>query len=217
MDVIRRNKLQLALSWLTNITYVHAAYWRSTVHCCSNPKLLIDNDKADSYKAHLYIVTYRPISSIYNFSRRRPKHAHTTIEKVLQEVFSMWSTPCPLLGNGSLNTFPQKQTRGRIDLLLGNGAVNRLCQQYGLCFPWGPCKVVIRVEFRSWQFSSEELRIGREREREWSESSADKEQGVGWRLIVSSCNWLWLRVIVKEAANKSKYPIQNPLFLVTEP
>jgi hypothetical protein len=52
--------------------------------------------------------------------------------------------PCPLLGNGSLNTFPQKQTRGIIDLLLGNGAVNRLCQQYRLCFPCGSRKVDIR-------------------------------------------------------------------------
>jgi hypothetical protein len=29
-------------------------------------------------------------------------------------------------------------------LLLGSFAVNRLRQQYRLCFPWGPCKVVIR-------------------------------------------------------------------------
>jgi hypothetical protein len=44
-----------------------------------------------------------------------------------------------------LNTFPQKQTRGTIgNLLLGNGAINRLCQQYRLRFPCGPCKVDIR-------------------------------------------------------------------------
>jgi hypothetical protein len=60
----------------------------------------------------------------------------------------MWFAPCPLLGNGSLNTFPQKQTRGTVgDLLLGNGTLNRLCQQYRLCFPWGPCKVVIRESY----------------------------------------------------------------------
>jgi hypothetical protein len=70
-------------------------------------------------------VTCRPIS------RQRPKYPHATIEKVMQELSSMWSTPCPLLGNGSLNTFPQKQTRG-INVLLGNGAVNRFRQQYGL-------------------------------------------------------------------------------------
>jgi hypothetical protein len=57
----------------------------------------------------------------------------------------MCSVPCPLLGNGSLNTFPQNQTRWKIgDLLLGNGSVNKLCQQYRLCFPWDPCKVDIR-------------------------------------------------------------------------
>jgi hypothetical protein len=70
---------------------------------------------------------------------------HATTEKVLQELFSMWSAPCPLLGKGSLNTFPQKQTRGTMgDLFLGNRAVNRLCQQHRLCFPWGTCKVDIR-------------------------------------------------------------------------
>jgi hypothetical protein len=85
------------------------------------------------------IVTCRRIS------RQRPKKAYATIEKVLQELFSMWSATLPLLGNGSLNTFLQKQTLGTIgDLMLDNGAVNRLYQQYGLYFPWGPCKVVVR-------------------------------------------------------------------------
>jgi hypothetical protein len=49
-------------------------------------------------------VTCRPIS------RQRPKYAHATIEKILQELFSMWSAPCPLFCNRSLNTFPQKHT-----------------------------------------------------------------------------------------------------------
>jgi hypothetical protein len=85
-------------------------------------------------------VTWRPISI------QCLKYAQATIEKVLQGLFSTWSAPCPLLGNGSLNTFPQKQTRGTI----GNGAVNRLYQQCRLCFPWGPCKVDMKVDFRSW-------------------------------------------------------------------
>jgi hypothetical protein len=50
------------------------------------------------------IVTCRPIS------RQHPKYTHATIEKILQELFFMWSAPCPSLGNGSLNTFPQKQS-----------------------------------------------------------------------------------------------------------
>jgi hypothetical protein len=55
--------------------------------------------------------------------------ANTTIE---EERFSMWSAPRPLLGNESLNTFLQKQTRGTIEfLLLGNGTVNMPSQQKG--------------------------------------------------------------------------------------
>jgi hypothetical protein len=56
-----------------------------------------------------------------------------------------------------------------------------------------------------------------ERERECRESSAGKEEGFVWRLIVSSCNWLRLRVVVKEAVSKSNHPIQNPLLLAAEP
>jgi hypothetical protein len=83
------------------------------------------------YMHFFYVVKCRPIS------RPRPKHAQATIERVLQELFYMRSTPCPLLSNGSLNIFPQKQTRGRMrDLLLGNSAEIRLRQQCGLCFSW---------------------------------------------------------------------------------
>jgi hypothetical protein len=51
-----------------------------------------------------YAMTCRPIS------RQRPKYTQATIENVLQEVLSMWVTPCPLLGNGFLNTFSRKRT-----------------------------------------------------------------------------------------------------------
>jgi hypothetical protein len=50
----------------------------------------------------IYNVTCKPMS------RQLPKYAHATIEKVLQEVLPMCSAPCPLLDNGSLNTFPQQ-------------------------------------------------------------------------------------------------------------
>jgi hypothetical protein len=43
-------------------------------------------------------------------------------------------------------------------LLLGNGTLNRLCQEYSLCFPLGPCSVVIR-ESSSEPGSSVELRV----------------------------------------------------------
>jgi hypothetical protein len=126
------------------------------------------------YMTHEFTVTRRPIS------RQRPKYAHATTEKVWQELFSLWSAPCPFLGNGSLNTFPQKQTRGKIvDRLLGNGAVNRLCPQYRLCFPWGPCKVNIR-ESISEDGSCGRTRMKRERTR--MEASLRK------LFIVSCCN-----------------------------
>jgi hypothetical protein len=46
-------------------------------------------------------VTCRPIS------RQRPKYENPTIEKALQKVLSMWSAPCPSLGNGSVNIFQE--------------------------------------------------------------------------------------------------------------
>jgi hypothetical protein len=55
-----------------------------------------------------------------------------------------------------------------------------------------------------------------EREREWRESSAAKEERFGWRFIMSYCNRLCLREIVKKCVNKPNHPIQNPLLLVTE-
>jgi hypothetical protein len=101
----------------------------------------------------IYNVTYRL------GSRQGQKYEHATIEKVLQKVFSMWSVPCPLLGNGSPNTFLLKQTRGTIGhLLLDNGGVNRFYIQYRLCFPWCTCTVVIR-ESSSEAGSSVELRL----------------------------------------------------------
>jgi hypothetical protein len=54
-------------------------------------------------------------------------------------------------------------------------------------------------------------------EREWSESSAVNEEGFGWTLILSYCNWLCLREIVQEDVNKSNHPVHNPLLLLTEP
>jgi hypothetical protein len=43
-------------------------------------------------------VICRPIS------RQRLKYAHATIEKALEEMFSMWSAPCTVLGNGPIDT-----------------------------------------------------------------------------------------------------------------
>jgi hypothetical protein len=49
------------------------------------------------------------------------------------------------------------------ELLLGNGAVNRLCQKYRLCFVLGPCRVDIR-ESNSEAGDVEELRKENETE-----------------------------------------------------
>jgi hypothetical protein len=82
------------------------------------PKLFLSFSYTNKQR-EVHIVKCRSIS------RQHQKYAHAAIEKALQEVFSMWSAPCLLLGNGSLNTFPQKQARGTIEhRLLGNGAVN---------------------------------------------------------------------------------------------
>jgi hypothetical protein len=48
----------------------------------------------------LCIVTCRLIS------RKCPKYMHATVGKMLKELCSVWSVPCPLLDNGLLNTFP---------------------------------------------------------------------------------------------------------------
>jgi hypothetical protein len=156
-----------------------------------------------------YIVTCRPMS------RQRPKYEHSSMERALQEVFSMSSAPCPLLCNGLLNIFPQRQTCGIIrHLLLGNGKVNKLCQQYGL-FAVGSVPRNYKRPQTGVQRSTTEPVV--EREREWSECSAVREEGFDWRLLLSYYNWLWLREIVKEGVSKTNHSIQNPLLLVTEP
>jgi hypothetical protein len=59
-------------------------------------------------------------------SRQRPKYAHGTIE--LEEVFSMWSASCPVLGNGSINTHSDNRRgvfkRSAPCPVLGNGPMN---------------------------------------------------------------------------------------------
>jgi hypothetical protein len=51
----------------------------------------------------VYIVTCRPVS------RQRPEYAHATKERVLEEVFSMYSESCPVLGNGPIYTHSDKR------------------------------------------------------------------------------------------------------------
>jgi hypothetical protein len=78
-----------------------------------------------------HIVTYIPVAR-QRLGRRIPAtHVDATIGS-------------PLIGNGPLNTFPLKRVTTIGSQLLSNSAVNRLRQQYKLCFPLSPCKVVIR-------------------------------------------------------------------------
>jgi hypothetical protein len=59
--------------------------------------LLSSLDSEGPLMGHLNTnVTCTPIS------RQRPKYAHAILERGFQEVFSIWSAPCPLLGNGSI-------------------------------------------------------------------------------------------------------------------
>jgi hypothetical protein len=58
-----------------------------------------------------------------------------------------------MLNNGSLNTFPQKQMRRTLDLILGNGAVNRLSTIQAV-YVGSVQSGYKRVEFRSWRFRS---------------------------------------------------------------
>jgi hypothetical protein len=67
-------------------------------------------------------LTYRHISM------QRPKYEHATIETVLDEVFSMWSEPCPVLDNGPIDTHSDNR-RGIFYVVsampnAGNGPMN---------------------------------------------------------------------------------------------
>jgi hypothetical protein len=108
----------------------------------------------------------------------------------------------PLLGNDPVNNFYcwTRLVNNRGYPLLGNGSV----------FLCGPCRRLIGDK-------EGRLQSVVEREAERRDTWAVKEVEFGWRLTVSYCNWLWLREIVQEDANKSNRPLKNPLLFVTEP
>jgi hypothetical protein len=97
----------------------------------------------------------------------RPKYAHAKIENIFQEVFSMWSAPCPLLGNGSLNAFQHNEyaENNQIASVAIQRAVNITEDEV---FFYG-------FASRLYKLSNQKLVVGRERE--WSESSTGKEKG----------------------------------------
>jgi hypothetical protein len=59
---------------------------------------------------------------------------------------------CPLLGNGSVNTFP-KHMLSTIEghPLLGNGPIKSIFDNKRPCFPWGPCRGVVSSTEQSWR------------------------------------------------------------------
>jgi hypothetical protein len=80
-------------------------------------------------------VACRPIP------RYNARNARTQRKEVIARIVFYVVRAVPI----SRKRFPQKQTRGIVgDLMPGNSAVKRLCQQYRLWFPWGPCKMDIR-------------------------------------------------------------------------
>jgi hypothetical protein len=85
---------------------------------------------------HMVILTFRKeqVQIMKFFVIRYYESIHSILWRVYQ-----------LLGNDSVNIFPRKPTRATIGRLsLDNGAVNTLHQQYRLCFPWGPCRGVMK-------------------------------------------------------------------------
>jgi hypothetical protein len=100
----------------------------------------------------------------------------------------------PFPGNGSVNTFPWRKRTTIGYPWLVNGSVDALSGQHLF---YGSASRLYK-QYRT--------------ESEWSESSALKEEGFGWRFVVSYCKLMRLRVVVKEW---SINPIQTPWLLVT--
>jgi hypothetical protein len=64
------------------------------------------------------------------------EYVHATIERILGEVFSVWSAPRPVLGNGLIYTHSDKK-RGVFYV------VRIVILTRDMCFPWGPTRVYI--------------------------------------------------------------------------
>jgi hypothetical protein len=67
---------------------------------------------------------------------------HATIERILEEVFSMWSASCPVLGSGPIDTRSKKR-RGVFYVVLsmssaGQRANRHTFQEEKRCFLCGP-------------------------------------------------------------------------------
>jgi hypothetical protein len=149
---------------------------------------------------HVYIVTCRPIS------RQRPntltEQQRSYCKKCFYVIRAMpiarqrVAKHIPVEAHARNNrTYIARQQLGKQALLTIQDVFSMGPPREHICSPVVNQKSVV------------------EREQEWSESSAVKEKELGWRFIVSSCNWLWLREIVQEGVNKSNHPIQKPVII----
>jgi hypothetical protein len=106
-------------------------------------------------------------------SRQRPKYAHVTMENVLQEMFSMWSVTCPLLGNKSLNTFPRSNAqRNRTPIARQRRGKHAFATIEETAFSMGPPR-----EYISSPVLNQKSVV--ERDRDWSEFATVKVEEFG--------------------------------------
>jgi hypothetical protein len=68
-------------------------------------------------KNRVFLLDYKRNVTCRPISRQRPNCAHATMEGVLEEVFSLWSAPCPVLGNGPIYTHSDNR-RGVLYMIL---------------------------------------------------------------------------------------------------
>jgi hypothetical protein len=149
------------------------------------------------------------IGSIESFCPQKTQNKTLLFSSMLWHVHSF-------LGNDSANTFPRQQIRRQqsdnfrwyVTCCKYNREICFICCSHisiawqRICFLW------FRLETVNSSVISQKSAV----EREWKcrESPAVKEEWFGWRLIVSSCNWLWLRVTVKEGVNNPLNPSKTP-------
>jgi hypothetical protein len=70
---------------------------QSLSQCREKDKNSVNQSSLLAAPSKLNRILYKTCRSI---SRKRPKYVHAATEEVWEEVFSMWSVPCQLLGNG---------------------------------------------------------------------------------------------------------------------
>jgi hypothetical protein len=122
---IRKVNAYSSLKQNLTLFFLHRPLIKNFALKFSFKKTLIESDKELIYN----IITYITIARQRLGKRILVTQVHATRGN-------------PLLGNDPVNTFPHKSVRTIVSSLLSNGAVRGLREQYRLCFPLVPCKVV---------------------------------------------------------------------------